>query len=77
MADVGRVGVMFEGFGVDHLHTKLFPMLGTGEMNKWQPIRSQIRDVFEKYEGYISSHDGPPTDFSSLQIVLDQLTRRS
>src|SRR3989344_429665 len=23
--DVGRTGIIFEGFGVDHLHAKLFP----------------------------------------------------
>ena len=27
--DVGRTGMFFEGFGVDHLHSKLFPMHGT------------------------------------------------
>ncbi len=28
--DVGRTGMFFEGYGVDHLHSKLFPMHGTG-----------------------------------------------
>ena len=75
MSDVSRVGVMFEGFGVDHLHTKLFPMVGTGEMSQWSPIRSQVRHVFEKYEGYMSSHDGPQADSTSLQWLRDQLIR--
>src|SRR3989344_5755823 len=26
LADVGRTAMVFEGFGVDHVHTKLFPM---------------------------------------------------
>lgn len=26
---VGRTGMIFEGFGVDHVHAKLFPMHGT------------------------------------------------
>ena len=56
--DVGRTGVIFEGFGVDHLHAKLYPMHGTGEMDKWQMIESNIPDVFfDKYPGYLSSHD--------------------
>jgi len=54
--DVGRTGLILEGFGVDHLHTKLFPMHGT-KMKKWKPIKSNVDKYFEKYEGYISSHD--------------------
>ncbi|MGE5297574.1 MAG: HIT family protein [Acidobacteriaceae bacterium] len=54
--DVGRTGLIFEGFGVDHLHAKLFPMHGT-KMAEWKPVKSNIDKYFEKYEGYISSHD--------------------
>jgi len=39
--DVGRTGVVFEGFAVDHVHTKLFPMHGT-KMKQWNPILSKI-----------------------------------
>lgn len=56
LEDVGRTGMIFEGFGVDHLHAKLFPMHGTKTKN-WNPIKSNIDKYFEKYEGYISSHD--------------------
>lgn len=57
--DVGRTGLILEGFGVDHLHAKLFPMHGTAGLasGQWQPINSGGRKYFEKYEGYISSHD--------------------
>jgi len=55
--DVGRTGMMFEGFGVDHLHAKLFPMHGTGDIKEWQRFKSNIDTYFEKYQGYISSHD--------------------
>jgi diadenosine tetraphosphate (Ap4A) HIT family hydrolase len=55
---VGRTGMIFEGFGVDHIHAKLFPMHGTAGMHEWQPIKSAQRKFFHKYEGYISSHDG-------------------
>lgn len=54
--DVGRTGMIFEGFGVDHIHAKLFPMHGT-KMPEWKPIKSNVDKYFEKYEGYISSHD--------------------
>lgn len=56
LADVGRTGMIFEGFGVDHLHAKLFPMHGT-DIKGWKPIKSNIDKYFEQYEGYISSHD--------------------
>lgn len=56
--DVGRTGMFFEGFGVDHLHSKLFPMHGTADMKKWKPLGSMDMKVFfDKYPGYLSSHD--------------------
>ncbi len=56
LSDVGRTGMIFEGFGVDHIHAKLFPMHGT-KMKDWKPLKSNIDKFFTKYEGYISSHD--------------------
>src|SRR5471032_1888435 len=29
LEDVGRTAMVFEGYGVDHVHAKLFPMHGT------------------------------------------------
>jgi len=57
--DVGRTGVVFEGFGIDHVHTKLFPLHGTANMEEWKPLESgsKVNTFFEKYPGYISSHD--------------------
>lgn len=58
LTDVGRTGMIFEGFGVDHVHAKLFPMHGTAGSGPWKPIHSAERKFFHSYEGYISSHDG-------------------
>jgi len=58
--------MIFEGFGVDHLHCKLFPMHGTKDMTKWVPLKSNIDKYFEKYEGYISSHDYKRADDAKL-----------
>ncbi len=55
-ADVGRTALVFEGFGVDHVHAKLFPLHGT-RMNEWKQISSNVDKFFDRYEGYISSHD--------------------
>lgn len=54
--DVGRVGLVLEGYGVDHLHAKLFPMHGT-DPDAWRAIKSRNSKFFPLYEGYISSHD--------------------
>ena len=55
--DVGRTGMIFEGFGVDHIHAKLYPMHGTANIKEWEAIESKIDKYFKKYEGYLSSHD--------------------
>jgi histidine triad (HIT) family protein len=56
--DVGRTGIMFEGFGVDHVHAKLFPMHGTKDtVKQWEPLTAHVDKYFKKYEGYLSSHD--------------------
>jgi histidine triad (HIT) family protein len=65
LEDVGRTGMIFEGFGVDHLHAKLFPMHGT-KMVGWKPLHSSNPTYFEKYEGYISSHDYKRADDEAL-----------
>lgn len=56
LKDVKRTGLILEGFGVNHLHAKLFPMHGTSNIKGWKKIKSKINKYFEKYEGYISSH---------------------
>jgi diadenosine tetraphosphate (Ap4A) HIT family hydrolase len=55
--DVGRTGLVFEGFGIDHAHAKLYPMHGTKNMKEWHPIEAPSDKYFKQYEGYISSHD--------------------
>ena len=32
-------------------------MHGTADMEKWKPLKSNIKKYFNQYEGYISSHD--------------------
>jgi histidine triad (HIT) family protein len=69
--DVGRTGMIFEGFGVDHIHAKLFPMHGT-KSNVWTHHKSSVDKYFDTYEGYISSHDYKRTD----DAVLAELAKR-
>jgi histidine triad (HIT) family protein len=71
--DVGRTGMIFEGFGVDHIHAKLFPMHGTADMSKWAPVESNIDKYFEKYEGYMSSHDYKRADDDILSEIAEKI----
>jgi len=70
--DVGRTGMMFEGFGVDHIHAKLFPMHGTASA-KWEKRSSNVDKFFDKYEGYISSHDYKRADDAKLAKLAKKI----
>jgi histidine triad (HIT) family protein len=72
--DVGRTGMIFEGFGVDHLHTKLFPMHGT-KMDKWRQLKSNVDKYFDKYEGYVSSHDYKRADDEELSKLAEKMRK--
>ena len=65
--DVGRTAMIFEGFGINHVHAKLFPLHETN-VEKWQPIHTDYNKFFTKYEGYVSSHEyhGENPDFAVL-----------
>lgn len=70
--DVGRVGLVLEGFGVDHVHAKLYPLHGTA-MEGWKPILSGGRGRIELYRGEICSGDGPPADPAGLAALADRI----
>lgn len=72
--DVGRTAMVFEGYGVDHLHAKLFPMHGTPKPNEpWREIKSTTNEWIEQYQGYISSHDCDQCDDDQLNSVHQQI----
>lgn len=71
--DVARTGLIFEGFGVDHLHAKLFPMHGTDSNNGWKAHHSDVDKYFDNYEGYISSHDYKRADDEKLAEVAGRI----
>lgn len=70
--DVGRCGMVFEGFGVDHLHAKLYPLHGTN-IKEWKPIESaQKKDYYKTYPGYVCSNDSERAD----DQVLSELAKK-
>lgn len=72
LPDVGRTGIIFEGFGVDHVHAKLFPMHGT-KMKEWKPMKSSVDKYFDQYEGYISSHDSKRGNDDELAKLAEKI----
>ncbi len=73
LENVGRTGLVFEGFGVDHLHAKLFPMHGT-KSDDWRKNVIKPDKFFDKYEGYISSHDYQRADDEWLEEIAKKIT---
>jgi diadenosine tetraphosphate (Ap4A) HIT family hydrolase len=70
--DVGRTGLVFEGFGVNHAHAKLIPMHGT-KMKEWKTLKSRVDRYFEKYEGYLSTHDCERADDGKLRRLAEKI----
>ncbi|KAA0020354.1 HIT family protein [Salinicola corii] len=70
---VARCGMFFEGYGVDHLHAKLFPMHGTGDDAAFKPIESRVDKYFDVYEGYLSSHEYLRADDAELAALAARI----
>ncbi|PIS07753.1 diadenosine tetraphosphate hydrolase [Candidatus Berkelbacteria bacterium CG10_big_fil_rev_8_21_14_0_10_43_13] len=75
--DVGRVGILAEGTGINHAHFKLFPMHGTEyfKRGEWRQTLSDKKFWFDKYEGWISSGSGPMADFSQLKELASNIRK--
>lgn len=72
--DVTRCGMFFEGYGIDHLHSKLFPMHGGGEFEQGESIEISKPDVFfDQYPGYLSSHDSKRADDTKLADLAKKI----
>jgi histidine triad (HIT) family protein len=72
--NVGRTALVFEGYGVNHLHAKLFPLHGTSK-ESWTPIKSNVDMYFEKYVGFLSTNDSKLATDDELQSVLKMIGR--
>lgn len=70
--DVGRTGMVMEGFGVNHVHIKLYPLHGT-KQDQFEAINSNDPTFIEKYRGYITSKMGPKADFAHLEKILKKI----
>lgn len=73
--DVGRVGLIMEGTGINHAHIKLYPMHKTQHMKKgeWKQYLSENETYFEEYAGYLSSNDGPRKSDEEIEKLANKL----
>lgn len=70
--DVGRTALAFEGFGVDHVHAKLFPLHGTVQ-EEWKAIRSTEHPFTPLYQGFVATRDGPRADDGELARLAERI----
>ncbi len=69
-----RVGMITEGMGIDHAHIKLIPMHGIPD-GSWKPILSNDPYFSERYEGYLTTHDGPRMSDKELSKIQGAILR--
>ncbi len=76
--DVGRVGLIMEGAGIDHAHIKLVPMHGTKNLKQgeWKQVLSDKEFWFNEYEGWISSGSGPMADPKELKKLASDIMQK-
>jgi diadenosine tetraphosphate (Ap4A) HIT family hydrolase len=72
---VKRVAVVAEGVGVDHLHTKLYPLHGFDGKPQIELPKENI--YFEKYPGYISTQIGPENTPEKLQDICNLIRSKN
>jgi histidine triad (HIT) family protein len=75
--NVGRVGVIMEGTGVNHAHIKLIPMHGTGffKQGEFRSIPVEQNHWFDSYEGWLSSAGGPMVPHEQLAELAARLRK--
>jgi histidine triad (HIT) family protein len=72
-----RTGIIMEGMGIDHAHVKLIPMHGIPD-GEWKPILSHRPEFNERYQGYLTTHDGPrmsDDELDRIQVLIRGISR--
>lgn len=66
-----RTALVFEGFGINHLHAKLYPL--HGKKGQWKQMEKKINTFFDTYEGYVSTHEYERADDKDLAKLAKML----
>ena len=68
---VKRVAMVTEGMEINHVHIKLYPVHGLDEKFKVMIAKDKI--YFDKYEGYITTLEGPLKSKEDLEKVAKEI----
>lgn len=68
---VQRTAMVMEGMGVDHAHIKLYPLHGLE--SKFKEMWASEKVFFEKYEGFITTQQGPRADDKELEQLAKRI----
>ena len=56
---------------INHAHIKLYPLHGLDEKFREMIAKEQV--YFEKYEGYITTREGPKKSIEELNAVAEKI----
>ena len=68
---VQRTAMVMEGMGIDHAHIKLYPLHGLE--SKFKEMWASEKIFFEKYEGFITTQQGPRADDKELEQLAKRI----
>jgi histidine triad (HIT) family protein len=68
----GRVNLVFEGTGIDHLHAKLYPAIGLNR--EFEEVIAEEKVHFDGYPGYVTTLMGPRADGEELKKLQKEIT---
>jgi histidine triad (HIT) family protein len=70
--NAARVNLVFEGYGVNHLHAKLYPAIGT-EKHNFETFAKEEK-YFEIYPGFVTTVLGPKASAEELKRLQKLIT---
>lgn len=71
---VKKVGLVFEGEGVAHVHAKLYPMHGELSPERLRAL-AHHQEFYPEYPGYISTVEGPRMDNDQLTELQQKIQK--
>ncbi len=71
--EVNRVGLVFEGTGIAHVHAKLYPLHGDlgGQTGVW----SKHQEFYPEYAGYMTTVEGPQADDQTMNDMQQKIRK--
>jgi len=69
--NVKRVAMIIEGMEINHAHIKLYPLHGLDK--KFKEMIAKEKIYFDKYEGYVTSIEGPKKSLDELKKVANKI----